>query len=387
MKKPIPYGRQSISNEDIKSVVEVLNSDYITQGPIIQEFENEFSKVIGSKYAIAVSSGTAALHLCSIVLDVNTESRVLTTPITFAASANCIKYCGGSIDFIDINKASYLIEPKDILSKIKSKPKGYYSGIIPVNLGGLSTNLEEINQIAMDNNMWVIEDACHSPGSGFYNSENTFVNSGSCIYSDLSIFSFHPVKHIAAGEGGMITTNDEKLAKKIKLLRTHGITKEHSDKSNLKNPWYYEMVELGFNYRLSDIHAALGLSQLKKLKNNIDRRLTIAKKYDSFFDQFGIKHQKVSKKFFNSYHLYIIEVEDRLKLYNHLIKNGIYAQIHYIPLYRQPYYKNFRYDLSNYKNSEDYYSKCISLPIFPSLTTSEQDYVIQTISKFYGFNH
>ncbi len=385
MRKPIPYGKQLISDEDIKSVVDVLNSDFITQGPVIEKFEDEFSKVIGSKYAIAVSSGTAALHLCALVLGVNAKSRVLTTPITFAASANCIKYCNGNIEFVDIDKTSYLIEPENIMLKIKSKPKGYYTGIIPVNLGGLSTNLEKINQIAKENNLWVIEDACHSPGSGFYNNDNTFINSGSCIYSDLSIFSFHPVKHIAAGEGGMITTNDEKLAKKIKLLRTHGITKEHLNKSNSKNPWYYEMVELGFNYRLSDIHAALGLSQLKKLKNNVDRRMSIARKYDYFFDMVGIKHQKVSKKFFNSYHLYIIEVEDRLELYNYLVKNGIYAQIHYIPLYRQPYYKNFNYNSSDYPNSEEYYSKCISLPIFPSLTVSEQDHVIQTISKFYNF--
>ncbi len=380
MKKPIYYGKHSISNADVKAVKDVLKSNFLTQGPAVEEFEKNFARAIGVKYAIAVNSGTAALHLCALALNVKQGDKVLVTTNTFAATANCIRYCGGEVDFVDIDKDTYLIDIGHIIDKINSKPKGYYKGIIPVNFAGLPVDLERLNKIAKENDMWIIEDACHSPGGGFYNSEKEFCLSGNGKYSDLSIFSFHPVKHIAAGEGGMVTTNNKELADRIKLFRTHGITKD----TNIKNPkgWYYEMIGLGYNYRLSDIHAALGNSQLRKLEKNIELRIKIANRYDQQFNDLPIKAQKKIKGFRNAYHLYVILIDKRDELYDYLKRKNIFAQVHYIPLYKQPYYKKFGWNKTDFPNSEYYYSKCLSLPIYPTLEKVEQDYVIDTIYEF-----
>lgn len=380
--KKIPYGRQDIEDYEIQEVVKVLKSDYLTQGPEVNKFELEFAKYVGAKYAVAVSNGTAALHLSCLALELAKGDRVLTTPITFSASANCVQYCGAETDFVDINPDTFLMDLDLVDKKIKSKPKGYYTGIVAVDFTGMPIDTQKLKTIANSNNMWIIEDACHAPGGFFLNSDNLKVRCGSSIYSDLTCFSFHPVKHIACGEGGMITTNNKELYNKLKLLRTHGITKEGLTQSH--GGWYYEMQSLGFNYRLPDINCALGITQLKKLDVNIQKRKLIAERYNvAFKDCNKIKIQHQPNNFSNAFHLYIIEVDDRKEFYDYLVENQILPQIHYIPVHLMPYYKNKGYKIGDFPLSEDYYNRCISLPIFPSLKEDELSYVIDKVLDFF----
>ena len=379
---PISYGRQNITKEDIQAVTEVLQSDFLTQGPKIAEFEEKFAKYIGAQYAVAVSNGTAALHLCTLALDVKKGENVITTPITFAASANCVKYCGGEITFADINSESYLIDIDKIRILLEASPKGTYKGIIPVDFAGLAVNLEELKKLANQYNLWIIEDACHAPGGYFVDKKGEKQFCGNGKFSDLAIFSFHPVKHIATGEGGMITTNNKDLYEKLLLYRTHGITKNPELLIENHGGWYYEMQELGFNYRLTDFQAALGISQLSRANEGLSKRRQIALKYDNAFKNTTIKIQPTEIKEGHAYHLYIIQVDDRLGLYNYLRKNNIFAQVHYIPVHLQPYYKNIGWAIGDFPIAENYYEKCLSLPIYPTLTDEEQDYVIDTILKF-----
>ena len=381
MKKPIYYGKHDIDDDDIRAVTKVLKSDFLTQGPLVTEFEKNFANYVGSKYAIAVNSGTAALHLCALALKVENGDRILVTTNTFAASANCVRYCGANVEFVDIDRDSFLIDVDLLAEKINSKPRGYYKGIIPVNFAGLSVDLEKIYDIAKYNDMWIIEDACHAPGAGFYDSNETFCFSGSGKYSDLSIFSFHPVKHIAAGEGGMVTTNNKKLVDRVRLLRTHGISKDNN--INESKGWYYEMTKLGYNYRLSDIHVALGNSQLKKIDKNLSKRTKIAERYDAELSDLQIKAQKKFLRFKNAYHIYVILTDKRDSLYNFLKTKNIFSQVHYIPLYRLPYYKKFGFLKNDFPNSEYYYSRCLSIPIYPSLKYDEQSYVIENLHEFF----
>ena len=383
MMKQIPYGRQSITQEDIDAVVETLTSDFLTQGPQVSEFENQFAKYVDAKYAVAVSNGTAALHLCALALNVSENVNVITTPITFAASANCIRYCGGNVHFVDINPDTFLIDEIKLKALIDSKPKGFFSGIIPVDFAGLSNNLEFIKSIAEENNLWIIEDACHAPGGFFIDSKNTIQKCGNGKFADLAIFSFHPVKHIATGEGGMITTNDKALYEKLILLRTHGITKNPDLLIENHGGWYYEMQELGYNYRIPDMLCALGLSQLRKADAGLQRRKEIAKKYnDAFLNVKDISIQNPNLQNGHAFHLYIIQINKRLELYNHLKINNIYAQVHYIPVHLMPYYKTLGFKKGDFINAEYYYNKCLSLPMYPTLTHEEQDFVIKTIITF-----
>jgi hypothetical protein len=277
----IPYGRQNITQEDIDVVIESLQSDFLTQGPTISEFESRFANYVDAKYAIAVTNGTAALHLSALALSVKPGDKVITSSLTFAASANCIKYCGGDVHFIDIDPNTYLIDLDKVENLLKSVPKGTYTGIIPVDFAGRPVNLERCKKLADEYGLWIIEDACHAPGASFVDSNGTTQKSGNGSFADLAIFSFHPVKHIATGEGGMITTNDEKLYKKLLTLRTHGITREPL---NFKNSileaggnvndtiypgWYMEMQDLGYNYRITDFQCALGISQLQRADDGI----------------------------------------------------------------------------------------------------------------------
>lgn len=402
MIKPIPYGRQHITDEDIQAVVETLKSDYLTQGPKIAEFELAFAKYIGSKYAVAVSNGTAALHLCTLALDVKEGDKVITTPITFAASANCVRYCGGEVVFSDIDPETYLLDINKVRELLEASPKGTYKGIIPVDFAGRAVNLEAFRKLADDYGLWIIEDACHAPGGYFIDSNNNKQDCGNSNFADLAIFSFHPVKHIAAGEGGMITTNDEKLYKKLLMLRTHGITKEADSFQNSIEfangttvrssavetypNWYMEMQTLGFNYRLTDFQAALGLSQLNRADEGLEKRKQIAKTYlNSFKGKSFLKGQSGVIEG-HAYHLYILEVEDRLGLYNYLREHHIFAQIHYIPCHLMPYYKQFGWKEDDMPNAENYYKHCISLPMYPTLTGEEQQFVIDTIISYYEKN-
>ncbi len=395
MIKPIPYGKQDITDEDIQAVIEVLKSDYLTQGPKVFEFENAFARYIGSKYAVAVANGTGALHLCTLALGVKEGDKVITTPITFAASANCVRYCGGDVVFSDIDSKTYLIDIEKIKTLLETSPNGTYKGIIPVDFAGRAVNLEAFKGLAEEYGLWIIEDACHAPGGFFIDSKGQKQNCGNGKYTDLAIFSFHPVKHIATGEGGMITTNNESLYEKLLSLRTHGITKDcnlftnsstfaSGEEKEITYPgWYMEMQALGYNYRLTDFQAALGLSQLQKADKGLIRRKEIAKVYqDAFKEKSFIKGQSGLTEG-HAYHLYIIEVKNRLGLYNYLKANNIFAQIHYIPCHLMPYYKQFGWQEGDMPNAELYYTQCISLPMYPSLTDKEQSFVIEKINNFY----
>jgi UDP-4-amino-4,6-dideoxy-N-acetyl-beta-L-altrosamine transaminase len=382
--REIPYGRQNISEEDIREVTKVLKSDFLTQGPCIVAFEKAFASYVGSEYAVAVSNGTAALHLCALALDVKEGVNVITSPITFAASANCVKYAGGEIHFADIDRETYTLSLDKTKQLILSKPKGYFSGIIPVDLAGYPVQMEAFRKLADEHEMWIIEDACHAPGAYFVDSHGQKVFSGNGKYADLSIFSFHPVKHIACGEGGMVTTNNERLYQKLLEMRTHGITKNPTLLTQNPGGWYYEMQELGYNYRLTDIQAALGLSQLKRADHGLEIRRKIAIRYEeAFLNIPGILGQSGYESN-HAYHLYIIECENRLELYNHLRKNKVYCQVHYIPVHLMPYYRNLGWEMGDFPIAENYYSRCLSLPMFPTLTVAEQQYVINLILEFYS---
>jgi UDP-4-amino-4,6-dideoxy-N-acetyl-beta-L-altrosamine transaminase len=381
--KKIPYGGHLITDEDISSVLKVLKSDFLTQGPSVKLFEDSFANYVGSKYAIAVSNGTAALHLCTLALGLKPGEKVITTPITFVASANCVRYCGGEVEFVDIDPQTYLIDLNKVEDLLKKDSKGMYKGIIPVDFAGRANNLEEVRKLANEYGLWIIEDACHSPGGYFKDSLGNIQKCGNGNFADLAIFSFHPVKHIAAGEGGMITTNNESLYRNILNLRTHGIQQDVTKRVKFDGPWYYEMQDLGYNYRLTDIQAALGSSQLNRAQFGIERRREIAERYRNAFTDKNFIHGQSGIVDGHAYHLYILEVENRNELFNYLRDKNIFCQVHYIPAYRMPYYESQKFIMEPYFNSEKYYQRCISLPIFPHLTQQEQDYVINTICEFY----
>ena len=397
--KPIPYGRQHITNEDIEIVTNVLRSDFLTQGPEISNFENAFARYVGSNYAVAISNGTAALHLCALALNVEPGDKIITSPITFVASANCIRYCGGDVVFADINPQTYLLDLDAVRKLLEEAPKGTYKGVIPVDLAGRAVDLEKLRKLADEFDLWIVEDACHAPGGYFRSTLGAKERCGNGRFADMSIFSFHPVKHIACGEGGMITTNDQTLYEKLLKLRTHGITRNAEQYSNDQwvasgisqvdtsevndyPGWYMEMQNLGFNYRLTDVQAALGNSQLSRADEGLKQRREIAKKYaDAFSDINDVLGQSGFLDG-HAYHLYIIEVEDRLGLYNFLRGNGIYAQVHYIPAHLMPYYQQFGWKSGDLPNAEKYYSRCLSLPMFPTLTSDEQEYVIGKVLEY-----
>lgn len=398
--KPIPYGRQNITDADLEAVNEVLKSDYLTQGPKIAEFEEAFAKYTGVKYAVAVSNGTAALHLCTLALGVKEGDKIITTPITFAATANSVRYAGGEVVFADIDPETYLIDINSVRKLLEEAPAGTYQGLMPVDFAGRPVNIEEFRKLADQYGLWIIEDACHAPGGFITDSNNEKHYCGDGVYADLSIFSFHPVKHIAAGEGGMITTNSEELYDKLSMLRTHGIIKNTglykndtgfalngktgSAEKDAEFPlWYMEMQELGYNYRITDFQAALGLSQLQRADEGLARRREIAAEYSRYFaDKKYVKGQSGSIEG-HAYHLYILEVENRAGLYNFLRENKIYAQIHYIPCHLMPYYRERGWKEGDLPNSENYYSACISIPMYPTLTADEQRYVCRKIDEFF----
>lgn len=394
--KPIPYGRQDITEQDIQVVAEVLRADYLTQGPQIKAFEEAFATYVGAKYAVAVSNGTAALHLCSMVLNVTEGDKVITTPITFSASANCVRYCDGEVMFADIDPDTYLLDINEVEKLLQADEKGSIKGIIPVDFAGRSVDMEAFRKLADRYDCWIIEDACHAPGAWFENKAAQEVNAGSGQYADLAIFSFHPVKHIAAGEGGMITTNDKALYNQLMILRTHGITRDQSVFANTTEmaagqegtehypTWYMEMQTLGYNYRLTDIQAALGNSQLSRAETGVKRRREIAAVYEKAFQGAHVILGQSGALAGHAYHLYVIEVEDRLGLYNYLRAHKIFAQIHYIPVHLMPYYKTLGWKEGDFPKAEKYYKHCLSLPMYPTLTDDEQKFVIEKVLEYYG---
>lgn len=379
----IPYGKQSIDQDDINAVIEVLKSDLLTQGPVVTKFEKEFANVVGAKYAVAFCNATAALHTGFKVLNKDIKKKVIVTPNTFAASSNCVLYENGKVEFADIDPKTFNID-LDQVEKILSKDPEAYQGIIPVDFAGLPVDTERLRQIADKYNLWIMEDACHAIGGGFYNSKNEFIKCGAGVYSDLTVFSFHPVKHLTTGEGGMITTNDKKMFLSLLKLRSHGIER---DENLLKNSshggWYHEMQDLGFNYRMSDINAALGLSQLKKLSANITNRLSIAKKYKEFFNGSVISYQDFdTDKFVNAYHLFVVQSPKRKELYDFLKTKNIYSQVHYLPVYKHPYYAENGFKDTKLDNVEAYYNKALSLPMFHSMASEDLSYILNSIKEF-----
>lgn len=372
----IPYGRQWIEEDDIQAVIEVLKSDYLTTGPKVQEFEKTVAEYVGAKYAVAVSNGTAALHATCFAAGIKSGDEVITTPITFAASSNCVLYCGGKAVFADIEADTYNIDPNDIVRKITNKTKA----IIPVHFAGQPCNMDKINEIAKQYNLIVIEDAAHALGADYKGKKIGSI-------SDMTIFSFHPVKHITTGEGGMITTNDKDLYDKLILFRTHGITRDSEFMTHNEGAWYYEQLDLGFNYRITDIQCALGISQMKKLDRFVARRKEIANKYNQAFrDVQNIILPKQADNCNSSWHLYVIQIlnKDRKQVFNKLRQLGIGVNVHYIPVYKHPYYQNNGYNKTACANAENYYKHTISIPIFPKMTDKEVDYVIENIKAIIG---
>ncbi len=373
----IPYGKQWISDEDIEKVISVLKSDYLTTGPFIQEFENEFAKYVGAKYAVAVANGTAALHIAAQAAGVKHGSEVITTPMSFAATANCVLYNDGKPVFVDITERG-LIDPQEISAKITKNTVG----LIPVHYTGLPSEMDSLSEIAREHNLFLIEDACHALGAKYRSNKI-----GNCKYSDMAVFSFHPVKHITTGEGGIITTNNEEIFNTLSLLRTHGITK---DKSRFitehREPWFQEMQFLGFNYRLTEIQSALGLSQLSRVDEFVEKRRELAERYSDFFENMSDKVETIpeTENEFHSYHLYVIKLKNpkqRQTVFENLAKRGIYCQIHYIPIYWHPFYRQSGYLNVKLDQTERFYECIISLPMYPSITDDEFDYVLESLKE------
>ena len=364
----IQYGRQSIDEEDIQAVVDVLRGDFLTTGPAVSEFEKAVCDYTGAKYAVAIANGTAALHAACFVAGIGEGDEVITTPITFAASANCVLYCGGKPVFADIKPDTYNINPEDIRRKITDRTKA----IIAVHFTGQPCEMDEIHAIAEEYNLLVIEDAAYALGADYKGRKIGAL-------SDMTTFSFHPVKHITTGEGGMITTNDEKLYERLKLFRSHGITRDERFMTRNEGGWYYEQLDLGYNYRMTDIQCALGVSQMKKLDRFVTRRRELVARYnEAFKDVEGIVCPAQAEECNNSWHLYVVQVADRKRMYDKLRKAGIYANVHYIPVYKHPYYQEHGYVGVCCPNAEDLYAHMLSLPLYPGLTDEEQKYVIKT---------
>jgi UDP-4-amino-4,6-dideoxy-N-acetyl-beta-L-altrosamine transaminase len=375
----IPYGKQSINEDDKKSVLEVLDSNWLTTGPKVAEFEEKFAKYVGAKYAVAVSSGTAGLHLACLAGGLEEGDELITSPMTFAASANCALYCGAKPIFVDIDEKTGLIDENLIEKKITDKTKI----IIPVHYAGQSCQMEKIKEIADKNNLIIIEDACHALGATFKKEKV-----GNCSFSDMSVFSFHPVKHITTGEGGMITTNSKKLYEKLLSLRSHGMVREEEKLINKNDgPWYHEMQELGFNYRITDFQCALGISQLFRIDEFAVRRQEIAEKYlEEFSEIEEIECLDLVENNTNAYHLFVIRTknkETRGKLFEYLKEQEIFCQVHYIPVYQHPYYEKLGYEKGICPQAESFYEKIISIPIYPELKDEEQEKVIKEIKRFY----
>ena len=365
----IPYGRQTIEEDDIQAVVDVLRSDYLTTGPKIAEFEKMVADYVGAKYAVAISNGTSALHAACFAAGIQPGDEVITTPLTFAASANCVLYCGGTPVFADVNPKTYNIDPEDIRRKITNKTKA----IIAVHLAGQPCDMDEIHKIAKEHDLLVIEDGAHALGSVYKGKKVGTL-------SDMTTFSFHPVKPITTGEGGMIVTDNEEFYQKMMLFRSHGITRDENLMTRNDGPWFYQQLDLGYNYRITDIQCALGCSQMKKLDRFLARRKEIVARYNEAFadcENIIIPYQLPETE--SGWHLYIVQVKncDRRKVFEALREQGIAVNVHYIPVYKHPYYQEHGYKDVHCRNAEEVYSHIISLPLYPTLTEEQQQYVIE----------
>lgn len=385
----IPYGRQNISEDDIKAVVEVLRSDFITQGPVVPEFEKAVAAYCGTKYAVATNSATSALHIACLALGVGPSDLVWTTPITFVASANCARYCGADVDFVDIDPRTYNMSIARLAEKLEqAKRSGKLPKVvIPVHLSGQSCEMEAIHALSKEYGFRIIEDASHAIG-GSYKDQKV----GNCRYSDITVFSFHPVKIITTGEGGMAVTNDQELVKHMARLRSHGITRYPSEMTQPPDgSWYYQQIELGFNYRMTDIQAALGVSQMRRLDEFVGQRHVIAQRYDELLNDSFVTTPWQHPDSYSGLHLYIIRLQaDAMKsshreVFERMRAEGIGVNLHYIPVYRQPYYERLGFKPSDFPEAERYYAQAITLPIYPGLAPEQQQEVVRRLLTPSGY--
>jgi len=371
----IPYGRQTIDEDDIKAVVDVLRSDWLTTGPKVPEFEKTFARYVGAKYAVAVSSGTAALHAAMYAIEIGPGDEVVVPPITFAASANCVVYQGGTPIFADVDPDTLLLDPAKVEERITEKTRA----IIGVDYAGQPCDWDRLRDIADRYKLRLVADACHALGAEYKGQKTGTL-------ADLNIFSFHPVKHITTGEGGMITTDNADYADRMRIFRNHGITTDHHQREK-QGSWFYEMTDLGYNYRITDFQCALGISQLKKLPGFLERRREIAKQYDEAFASMPeITPLAVRRNVLHAYHLYVVKIDfktlgtDRTTLFTNLREKGIAVNVHYIPVHLQPFYRDkFNTRLGLCPNAEAAYEQIISLPMFPGMTDEDVEKVITSV--------
>jgi UDP-4-amino-4,6-dideoxy-N-acetyl-beta-L-altrosamine transaminase len=382
MLESIPYGKQSVSEADIDAVVQVLRSDWLTQGPVVPAFENAVSEKCHVKYSVAVNSATSALHIACLALGVGHGDTVWTSPNTFVASANCALYCGASVDFIDIDPSTWCLSEEKLRQKLeahKTAGKQLPKVVIPVHLSGQSCEMQEISELGKKYGFSVIEDASHAIG-GSYRKNPV----GNCCYSDVTVFSFHPVKIITTGEGGMALTNDPEIYERMARLHTHGITRDSERMSREPDgPWYYEQLELGFNYRMTDIQASLGLSQLERLEKFVVRRNQLAQRYDEALANMPVRTQHLPADVMTTRHLYIIRVpaHKHLKIFKTFRNEGIGVNLHYMPVHLQPYYRKLGFIEGDFPEAEAYEKEAISLPLYPDLTNDEQDQIITLLGS------
>lgn len=385
----IPYGKQNIDQSDIDAVADVLRSDFLTQGPVTPRFEAAVSAYTGAKYAIAVNSATSALHIACLALGVGPGDRVWTTPISFVASSNCALYCGAIVDFVDIDPDTYNLDAELLAEKLARAEKTgtLPKVVIPVHLTGQSCDMARIHELSQHYGFRIIEDASHGIG-GRYKGEPI----GSCRYSDITVFSFHPVKIITSAEGGMAMTNDAMLSAKMARLRSHGITRDPAQMvGGSEGAWYYQQIELGFNYRMTDVHAALGLNQMVKLDPFVSARHTLAERYDTILANYPLRRPFRHADNYSAFHLYVVRISDtggddnRDLAFERMRRAGFGVNLHYIPIYRHPYYAQFGYERQNFPNAEAYYREAITIPLFPGLTEEQQDEIVHTLTHPGGY--
>ena len=381
--KTIPYGRQWVEEKDIRAVVNVLKSDYLTQGPVIEQFESAVAEYCGVKYAVAVSSGTSALHIACLAAELGKGDILWTSPNTFVASANCALYCDAKLDFVDIASHTYNISVDAMKAKLYEAKKNdsLPKVIVPVHIAGQSCDMEQIYHLGKDYNFTIIEDACHAIGGSYKG-----MKIGSCKFSDMTVFSFHPVKIVTTGEGGMVLTNKDDLYQKLIRLRTHGITRDNQFmEGESDGPWYYQQIELGMNYRMTDIQAALGLSQLDRIDEFIVRRRELVRRYNELFSDFPLTIPWQYSDAHSAFHLYVVRLKlDKIKktrkeVFEELREKGIGVNVHYIPVHTQPYYRRLGFSCGQFPEAEKYYEEAITLPLYPSMTEKEQGYVVSTL--------
>ena len=381
----IPYGRQDITQEDIDSVVEVLQSDFLTQGPQVPAFETSIQRYCGVDYALAVNSGTSALHVACLALGIGPGDEVWTSPITYVASANCARYCGASADFVDIDPRTYNMSVEALAHKLKERKDSggtLPAAVIPVHLCGQSCDMEAIRALGDEYGFRIIEDASHALG-GRYSDKPI----GDCRFSDMTVFSFHPVKIITTAEGGVVTTDSAELAERLALFRNHGVTRDESLMTQPSHgPWYYEQIELGYNYRMTDVQAALGISQMKRLDANVARRHEIAAQYDAKLADLPLQLPFRETFNYSAFHLYVVLLDDaraaeRRSVFESLRSQGIGVNVHYIPVHMQPFHRQPGRETGAFPCAEDYYARAISIPMYASLTDREQDQVVAALES------